>query len=536
MKKAKDSRKNSLNNLRKEIQHTHLVLIVIITILLSVGSVFININANSKNLNQNLLNFSNLISRLYGFTKDMPSEQRTIYFNYLCMELPDVDVISIVDSRNIRVYHTNNNLIGTVYDGKIPDFQDSNAKPHIVEENGPSGPQRRTYAAIYDENEEYCGFIMTIVLKTSIYSVTIKTILLFIAVTLAAIIIEILISRTISYRIRQRLLGYEPDTFSSMFMVRDNILESIQEGIIAVDSEKNVEFANKVAKKILNCHENEKVNFIQEKVFADKILSKTLETGETIIGLQEKTLNGTELLIDCIPVKKENKITGAVAILHDRTEYTKLMEDLSGTKYLVDSMRANNHDFTNKLHVILGLIQIGEYDKAVSYIENISIIQRETLSKVMHSVDNPSFAALLIGKIARASECNVKFVLKEGIHFKETDINLPSEALVTIVGNLIDNALDAMNLTNLNGSNFNRELVFGAFTKPGELLISVTDNGCGIGDNIKNKVFENGFSTKGTNRGVGLYHTKQLVESLGGKIYFESQENVGTTFIVSFKR
>jgi sensor histidine kinase regulating citrate/malate metabolism len=215
------------------------------------------------------------------------------------------------------------------------------------------------------------------------------------------------------------------------------------------------------------------------------------------------------------------------------------MEDLAGTKYLVDSMRANNHDFTNKLHVILGLIQIGAYDKAVSYIENISIIQRETLSQVIRLVDNPSFAALLIGKIARASECNVKFVLKEGLHFSSADIQLPSEALVTIVGNLIDNALDAMNqkasLESVTGSS-SRELIFGAFTKPGELLITVKDRGCGIPKELRDKIFENGFSTKGTGRGVGLYHTKNLVESLGGKISFESQAGNGTCFMVNFKQ
>lgn len=539
MKYTKGVRKNSLNSIRKEIQKTHLILIVIITILLSAGSAIIDITANNKSLDQNLLNTSNLISRLYGFTKNFTAEERTVYFNFLCKELPDIDVISIVDSKDNRIYHTNNNLIGTKYDGTKPDFGDSKNNFHIVEENGPSGPQRRIYSAVYDENENYCGFIMTIILKTSIHSVTSRTILLFAGVTLLAILIEIMISRTFSHRIKQKLLGYEPDTFSSMFMVRDNILESIQDGIISVDSNNDIEFINGVAKKILNCQENEKINLINEKVFTEKILSETLKSGKTVVGLQEKTLEGTELLIDCIPVKKEEKITGAVAILHDRTEYTKLMEDLSGTKYLVDSMRANNHDFTNKLHVILGLIQIGEYDKAVNYIENISIIQRETLSKVMHSVDNPSFAALLIGKIARASECNVKFILKEGLHFKDADIMLPSEALVTIAGNLIDNALDAMNTiaqTNTSVKNYSRELIFGAFTKPGELLISVTDNGCGIPDSIKEKVFENGFSTKGESRGVGLYHTKQLVESFGGKIYFESQEKAGTTFIVSFKK
>jgi sensor histidine kinase regulating citrate/malate metabolism len=152
----------------------------------------------------------------------------------------------------------------------------------------------------------------------------------------------------------------------------------------------------------------------------------------------------------------------------------------------------------------------------------------------MNAVDNSSFAALLIGKIARASECNVRFVLKEGIRFKSSEVAVPSEALVTIAGNLIDNALDAMNMQ-LSDMSRQRELEFGVFTKPGELLITVRDTGCGIPEEIRNRIFEKGFSTKGTGRGVGMYHTKQLVESLGGTISFESEKDIGTSFMVELK-
>ena len=377
---------------------------------------------------------------------------------------------------------------------------------------------------------------MAIMLKTSIRSFTYKIVLLFVTVTVAAILIEIAICRAFSRKLKRRLLGYEPDTFSSMFRIRENILESVYDGIIAVDSEHNIQFANNAAKKMLGCDDescDSKVSLIQQKVFADRFLTDVIQSGEPSFGVQHETENGTAILIDSVPVKEDGVISGAAAILHDRTEYTKLMEELSGTKYLVDSMRANNHDFTNKLHVILGLIQIGEYDKAVSYIENISIIQRETLSKVIHAVDNASFAALLIGKIARASECNVRFILKDGPRFKSSDVAVPSEALVTIAGNLIDNALDAMNM-NLNNDR-PRELEFGVFTQPGELLITVRDTGCGIADNIKDRVFEKGFSTKGSGRGVGMYHTKQLVESLGGTISFVSEQDIGTSFMVELK-
>ena len=106
---------------------------------------------------------------------------------------------------------------------------------------------------------------------------------------------------------------------------------------------------------------------------------------------------------------------------------------------------------------------------------------------------------------------------------------------MTITGNLIDNALDAMNSPNFYEEKSN-ELTFGAFTKPGELLITVKDTGPGIPDDIQKKIFERGFSTKGSGRGVGLSHTRQLVESLGGKISVESQVGKGACFMVVLKR
>ena len=537
-------RKNSLTDIRHEIQRVQLILIIVTTILMSVGGAVVNVNASDKAFDQNLEETAALITRIYGFMKDKPRRDLCICMDSIADDLADVDVISIVNTDNMRIYHTNHNLIGTEYDGTHPDFSTHKKGFYTESDIGPSGPQRRTYSAIYDGRGNYIGFIMAIMLKTSIRSFTYKIVLLFLSVTVAAIIIEIAICRAFSRKLKRRLLGYEPDAFTSMFRIRDNILESTYDGIMAADSNLNIQFANKAAKKLLGCDEEScdaKVSLIQQNVFADRFLSEVIKTGNAAFGIQHETENGTALMVDCVPVKEDGIISGAVAILHDRTEYTKLMEELSGTKYLVDSMRANNHDFTNKLHVILGLIQIGEYDKAVSYIENISIIQRETLSTVMHAVDNASFAALLIGKIARASECNVKFILKEGIRFKSSEVAVPSEALVTIVGNLIDNALDAMNM-NLNNDR-PRELEFGVFTKPGaeadagngELLLTVRDTGCGIPDDIKDRIFEKGFSTKGTGRGVGMYHTKQLVESLGGTISFVSEQDVGTSFMVQLK-
>ena len=414
---SKNNDAGNLNNIRKQIQGTQLFLIISVTILLSLGGALININSNNKLFNQNLQNTAELITRLYSFTSSYTQSELQDYMDSVVADLPDVDVVSIVDTNNIRLYHTNHELMNTKYDGTLPDFNKHNSNYYTESSIGPSGPQRRTYSAIYDDDGIYRGFIMTIRLQVSITMVTEKIIIMFLLVILAAIFIEVSICRVLSIKIKREFLAFT--------------------------------------------------------------------------------------------------------------------EDFEGTKFLVDSMRANNHDFTNKLHVILGLIQIGQYEKAVSYIENISIIQRETISKVMNSIENPSLAALVVGKIARASECNVKFTIKEGSSYKNDDITVPSEALVTITGNLIDNALDAMNM---DSSNTDKELQFGAYTKDGELLIIVKDTGPGIPKENLEKIFENGFSTKGTGRGIGLYHTKQLIESLGGKITVESQTGRGSCFMVILYR
>ena len=113
-------------------------------------------------------------------------------------------------------------------------------------------------------------------------------------------------------------------------------------------------------------------------------------------------------------------------------------------------------------------------------------------------------------------------------------MNLPSEVLVTIIGNLIDNAFEAMNENT--DYNVQNELLFGIYSRPGAVLITTDDTGSGISEENMKHVFENGYSTKGEDRGTGLYQVKTMVEALGGRIIVESQVGVGTSFLVSFTR
>lgn len=534
VKQMADRQRISLKGIQKMFFRTQLILILSLALILGIAGTLINIHFDNQKRDRNLQNIAEAIAKSpiltgKGATDIEDKEIFSEYLDTLKDTLDDIDVISVVNKDGIRIYHSNHTLLGTKYDGNIPDFKSNTDGYYAVDESGPSGNQRRAYAALYDENGEYVGVVMAIMLMKNIKTETAQMLCIFLLITVVAILIELIIARKLSGKIKKSLMGYEPDVFTAMYKMRDNILETLAEGIIAFDTNGVIQFANESAIRML-C-ENSRSDLVGQNVdvIGDDILSRKIKSGE-----KERNINlaKADIILDRVPINEDGMTVGTVAILHNRAEYTKLMEELSGTRYLVDSMRANNHDFTNKLHVILGLIQMGMYDDASSYIQNITMVQRENISKVMNAVSEPAVAALLIGKIARASELNINFVLREGCYYSTADMNLPSEMLITVVGNLLDNAFDAMN----ESSNYkkHKELMFGIYSKPGAVLVTVDDTGSGIKNDDMEHIFENGFSTKGEGRGTGLHQVKSMVESFGGKITVESQEGVGSSFSISF--
>lgn len=507
----------TLKGIQQGFFRVQMILIISLALFLGIAGTLINIHFEKQKRDQNLRNVAEAIAQSPILTEQQNDTAILAeYLDSLRDTLENIDVISVVGSDYVRLYHSNHELINSTYDGTIPRFDDDSEGYYATNDSGPSGTQRRAYAAIYDEEGNYIGFVMAIMLMQNIYKETWQTALIFILITIVAILMELLISTELSSIIKKSLMGYEPDVFSAMYRIRDNILESLDEGIIAIDNEGRVQFVNGAADMILNQIEN--------------------GLGYRIVGekFDNIQLGSETLLVERMPIKENEVTIGEVAILHDRAEYTKLMEDLTGTRYLVDSMRANNHDFTNKLHVIMGLIQMEMYEEAVSYIENITIVQRATISKIMNAVQESSVAALLIGKTARASELNIKFVLREGCHYSNADMQLPSALLVTVIGNLIENAFEAMN--EKSGYEVQKELLFGIYSRPGAVLITSDDTGIGISEKNLERIFENGFSTKGAGRGTGLYQVKEMVERYGGEITVESQEGIGSSFSISFTK
>ena len=524
-----------LRGIHRQVLRSQLVLVLFLALMLGTAGTVINLNTENQKRDRNLQNVAEAIAASPALTSRTASGgiNRVSMIRYLdtvVSSLRDIDVISVVNAEGYRIYHANHDLIDTAYDGTMPDFE-THSGYYTVDETGPSGRQRRAYAEIRDGEGNYIGFVMAIMLMETIRGDTFQMLAVFLGITLLVILMALVLAEELSAGIRRSLLGYEPDAFSAMYRLRDNILETLEEGILAVDRAGLVQFANSAALRMLGREPGAGVSGLAVEDLGDPVLTHIMQQGGRA---QNAALGKKDILLDRVPILETGREAGAVAVLRSRAEYTKLMEDLSGTRYLVDSMRANNHDFTNKLHVILGLIQMEMYDEAASYIQNLTLVQRESVSRIMNAVTQPAVAALLIGKLARASELNIRFVLREGCRYSGADLPLPDEMLITVIGNLLDNAFEAMD-----GSGDYRqlrELVFGIYSRPGAVLITVDDTGCGIPAAQQQQIFQKGWSTKGAGRGMGLHQVRTLVETYGGRITVESQEGVGSSISVSFSK
>jgi len=535
----KQTHSRPVKNIQREIFRILLLLVTVLTLLLACVSTVVNIGSESSYLDQNLQNTARAIAAsspvrdalrtASGGEEDPAADLLHTYLDSLKESLSNIDVISVVTLDSTRKYHTNPDMIGTFYDGTLPTFPDESVALYVTNDTGPSGSQRRAYAAVYDDDGSYLGFVLAVMLNQNIHRIILNTVLIHLGCFVSVVLLATVLSRQLSLRIKEKLHGYEPDTFSAMFTIRENVLDSLDEGIIAVGVDEKVIYTNKAALRILGIAAEPSDWREIARISPTLSLTESLRGGVRLSGLSIRPSSGTEALVDTIPIAENDRIVGALCILRDRTEYTKLMEDLSGVRYMVESMRANNHDFVNKLHVILGLIRMGRVDEAGEYITHIASIQQAVLSNIIKNIEDPSVAALLIGKYARASELNIQFSLKSGSRLSRSDIALPSGDLVTVIGNLLDNAMDSMN----EKSDLPKDLSIGIYSQPRALLITVDDTGMGIADADRPLIFRNGFSTKGSDRGTGLFLVNNIVEKLGGTISVESESGAGTCFTVT---
>ena len=340
------------------------------------------------------------------------------------------------------------------------------------------------------------------------------------------IIISFFISRWFGKYIKSETLGYEPKEITMILKNRENIFSALDEGIIAADLTGKILYANDAAAKYFDYPDEHSRSDRDLNDYFEPHFKKKIETHNSDDGIKyfETYLNNKEVVVILNNLYEKKELSGYVIIMRDMSEMSELSNKLTIVESLFDDLRAQSHEYKNRLHLISGLLEMEKYN-GIREVLNDEIENIDVNDKHLNGIGEDRIKALIIAKMNKANEKQVSFIIDEDSQMPNITDKRTINALITIISNLIDNSIDAV----LTRHNPQIILYIGYFE--GWMEIIVQDNGSGIEDNIK--IFEKGYSTKeGENqRGYGLYNISTNVELLGGYIDVESA-NGKTVFTV----
>lgn len=438
-----------------------------------------------------------------------------------------VEYIVIVDMEGIRYSHPVEERIGK----KFTDLDLGPAlanNEYISSAEGVLGPSVRAFVPVkVDEGTRQVGVVIVGILTPTIGSL-LRTIQIQLYYSLGTgLIVGLLGSLYLARKIKSAMFSLEPEEIARLLEERVAVFQAMGEGIIAIDTDSRITIANDEARRIIGKGEEIIGRHIIE-VIPDTPLPEVLETGQAQIN-REMFLNDTVILVNRVPIRFKGEIIGAVSTFQDKTEVNRLAEELTGVKAFVEALRVQNHEHMNKLHTIAGLIQLEKHQQALDYIFDLTEEQQELTRLLTKNIFDNSIAGLLLGKYSRAKELRAELVIDRDTRLRELPSRLETGDLVVIVGNLIENALDAVRREETE----RRKIYFAMLDHPDYLTITVMDRGAGIPEEKREMIFKQGFTTKGSaNRGLGLYLAKRYVDLAGGTISLICPEEGGTEFAV----
>ncbi|MDK1476794.1 sensor histidine kinase [Streptomyces sp. 549] len=315
-------------------------------------------------------------------------------------------------------------------------------------------------------------------------------------------------------RIKRQTLGLEPEEITALVEHREAMLHGIKEGVLGLDRQGRVTLANDTAVDLLRLPPDPAGRTLAE-LGLEPLLHDVLSG--RVQGRDQVVVTGDRMLtLNRMPLLTASGTAGSVTTMRDLTELAALQSELDTTRSATDTLRAQAHEFHNQLHVIAGLVELEEYPEAARYIRGISGTHARRTSEVQQRVHDASLAALLIAKGSLAAEQGAALRISDEGGLGPVDEALSSD-LVTVVGNLVDNALDAVRNT---GPDSWTEV---RITERGpDVVVRVRDSGPGVDPELTEAVFRHGFTTKasarGSQRGLGLAITRLVCARRGGSV------------------
>lgn len=440
-----------------------------------------------------------------------------------------VEFIVVMDMDGIRKSHPNIDRVGEHFVGG-DEGAVLKGKEKISIAKGTLGMSLRSFTPVFDDQNKQIGAVAVGISLDKVNNAVAQSRKIIYISLIFGLLVGVLGALFLARKIKKILFNLEPIEIAKLLEERSAMLHSTKEGIVAVDSKGYITLVNHEAIRLFQkagLQDSQIGKKIEDYMPSTKMaLTSAIEVGGQQTD-QEQELNGITLLVNKAPVIVKEKMVGEIFTFRDKTDIKHLAEQLTGVKMYAEALRAQSHEFMNKLHVILGLIQMENYQALSTYIEKIVDHQQTELEFVIERFKDPVLAGFILGKLSFARESGAEFVINgEGI-IPEPDNSDMIHEIITILGNLIDNGLEAVKAS----SRKSLSLRFDYYE--GLLVLEVHDTGKGIDDDIMKKIFTKGFSTKGQDRGFGLYLVKQSLEKLTGEMEIISNQGEGTTFIVT---
>jgi two-component system CitB family sensor kinase len=403
----------------------------------------------------------------------------------------------------------------------------------ISEATGTLGLSLRGKTPIFNEANEVIGVVSVGFLFEDINKKEFHYRNIIMVIAAIALLLGIIGATLIANNVKRSIMGLEPEDIGNLYQEQEAVLESIHEGIIAVNSKGIITLINQNALGMLGkSNKSDVLGSPAREIVPYTSLPDVKYSGDAEYD-KEAIVGDNVVIANRLPIKdRGGAVIGAVSSFRNKSEIYLLTQQLSQLKQYADGLRAQTHEFSNKLHTVSGLIQLESYQEAIEFITQETNIQSDLMNFIMKEIPDPIIGGLLIGKINRAQELKIDLNIEQESTFKDVPEHMDRNMLVTILGNLLDNAMEAA-LTNKE----NRNVTIFLTDLGQDLIIEIEDNGPGIPSKWTDQIFKIGFTTKnGEKRGFGLALVKRAVEGLGGMIEHHPGTPAGTRFSVAIPK
>lgn len=440
----------------------------------------------------------------------------------------DFDYVVIGDTNSIRLYHPNPEKIGYPMQFTKPGALEK-GESYFITGKGSIGMAMRAKTPIFDDDGKIIGVVSIGYLISKIDSWRSDFLLPMAGVFILLLLVLMLLSWFFAAHIRRQMLGMEPKQIARVVRQQEALFSSVYEGLIAVDPDGYITAINRSARKMLGLSS-------PGRKWLGKPVSEVVQPADFFTQqIAEKrqdamvNFNGLSVIANREAIRSGDELLGAIISFRSKDEIATLNAQLTQIKQYVESLRTLRHEHLNWMSTINGLLQMKEYDKVLAMVQGESQAQQQLIDSLRGAFADRQVAGLLFGKVQRARELGLTMTIVPGSQLHQLPEGLDSTEFAAIVGNLLDNAFEA-SLRTQQGNNV-VELYLS--DEGDDVIIEVADQGCGVPAALREKIFEQGVSTRTDEpgeHGIGLYLIASYVRRCDGVITLEDNSPCGTLF------